>query len=425
MAESIFKIKVSNGLINIELEGKSEIVIEQFNEIRRAGLENFLTGSPIAAKAKTVAIQETAKPEIAVVEKKKRGRKPKVAQPEEIKNDTTPAVEEKKVKRERVKKAAKPLPEAKAEPLPAVKPERKKRTKKEVVASEPAAEVAPVEIVKEAPLPKTKKLVTPKPPKEKKAKTVASVEPKVVKEKVAKTKEPKKPKVVEPKPAKIAKVKEPKTSRKRASKKEEQAPVEVNLSKMPTLEEVCGSNRPGPEREWILTYVLYASEFGKKTITRDDIVLKYEETHRKDQSKINNLTNNISNAIKKGWIENPEDKKLYITPIGITMAYTIATRTAPVKEKKTGKVPKKQRLAEAPIEAPQHEKLAETPIVALPEVETPQQVAKIAKKAKSKSVKKAKAKKKPIKKAPVKKVTPPAETPVEAPKEDTTTPTEN
>lgn len=422
MAESIFKIKVSNGLINIELEGKSEIVIEQFNEIRRAGLENFLTGSPIAAEAKAVVISETAKPEIAVAEKKKRGRKPKVVQQEEIKIESAPVVvEEKKAKRERAKKVEKPLPtalpETQPEPMPEAKPKRTRQPKKAAAVPEAPAEAAPVNIKKEKTVAPAKKIIAPKPPKEAKAKPIASVETKVVKEKAVKAKEPKQAKVKEPKPAKIAKVKEPKVAKvkepkvakARLTKKTEEAPVEVNLSKMPTLEEVCGSNRPGPEREWILTYALYASEFGKKTITRDDIVLKYEETNRKDQSKINNLTNNISNAIKKGWIENPEDKKLYITALGITMAYTIANRTAPVKEKKTGRVPKKQRAISEPTEAPIGDETNEIPMVAQPEAETQVQVAKIAKKAKSKSVKKAKGKKKPIKKPVVKKVTPPAE----------------
>lgn len=353
MAESIFKVKVSNGLINIELEGKSEIVIEQFNEIRRTGLENFLTGGAKEKPAKQV-VTETTGTDIPV--KKKRGRKPKAAVA--VANEVTPVVEKKQETRGRKKKVVEQPADAVA-----VAPKKRGRPRKNAVAAEVVA--APKKLEK-AP---------------KKGKTVKSIEQII---KALKSKTPKK-------------------------KKEEPAKVDVNLNAMPSLEDVCKRTLPGPEREWILTYALYASDFGKKTITRDDIVLKYEETGRKDQSKINNLTNNITNAIKKGWIVNPEDKKLYITAEGITMAYTIATRTTPVKEKKTGKAPKKLRSTAPVQKAPAKAAEADSQ----PAAETPsadaQKVIMTVKKAKAKTVKKAKAKKKAVKK-PAKKAEPVAET---------------
>ncbi len=375
MAESIFKIKVSNGSINIELEGKSEIVIEQFNEIRRTGLEKFLTGgaNPKAApRAAEKAAFEPAKTEGP----KKRGRKPKNQLTPDFVLQTTEPVTTKKVTKN---SPAAPKPATVTAGIPA----KKGRPAK----VKPVVDLRNDVITEEAPSKTTKTLKAPAAKK-----GPAKVSTRKAKTSVAKA--------IKQKPTKKSK-----TSAKGA------IPVEVNLNLLPTLEEVCNANRPGPEREWILIYALYASESGKRTISRDDIVLKYEETGRKDQSKINNLTNNIANAVKKGWIDHPGDKKFYITPLGIKIAFDIATRTEPIKVKKTGKVPKKPRVIPEPkAETIAEVKTAEEPISA-PVLETALQVVKKAKKAKSKSVKKAKSKKKPIRKTPVK---------VEEPKPETT-----
>ncbi|HBZ66621.1 MAG TPA: hypothetical protein DEO70_07270 [Bacteroidales bacterium] len=390
MAESIFKIKVSNGLINIELEGKSEIVIEQFNEIRRTGLEKFLTGgvsTKPAPKAAAPKVVETPSIEpINVAEPKKRGRTAKKELPARVSFLAAEAITAKKDKK-------KSLVVANPEKIKVKATLKKEKPLKTKSVAEVKNDVIGTEAIKT-------KIKAPKAP-------VAKKEPKLKKEPVkARVKEEKAVAV------KLVKEKQPKAPKVRAPKSKE-TPVDVNLNLLPSLSEVCSTNRPGPEREWILIYALYASDFGKRTISRDDIVLKYEETGRKDQSKINNLTNNIANAIKKGWIDNPESKRFYITPVGITMAYTIATRTAPIKIKKTGKVPKKPKaIAEPKIEVMPEVKVENEPTL-IPIHETALQVAKKAKKAKSKSVKKAKSKKKPVRKAPVKKEESAKETAVE------------
>jgi len=390
MAESIFKIKVSSGSINIELEGKSEIVIEQFNEIRRTGLEKFLTGgvstksAPKVAVAPKVAEAPTVEPS-KLAEPRKRGRTAKKQLPPQVSFLAAEAITAKKDEK-------KSLVATKQEKIKAKAAVKKEKSIKAKPVAEVKNDVIGTEAIKT-------KIRTPKAPTVKKG-PKAKEEP--VKVKV------KKEKAVVVKPVKE---KQPKTPKAKGLKSPV-APVDVNLSLLPPISEVCNANLPGPEREWILIYALYASDFGKRTISRDDIVLKYEETGRKDQSKINNLTNNIANAIKKGWIDNPESKRFYITPIGVTIAFNIATRTAPIKIKKTGKVPKKSKaLAEPKMEAMPEVKVDNEPTLA-PMPETALQVAKKAKKAKSKSVKKAKAKKKPVRMAPVKKEEPIKETPV-------------
>lgn len=404
MAESIFKIKVSNGLINIELEGKSEIVIEQFNEIRRTGLENFLTGgmeksTPSAKIEKQISdspsLEKGKTPEetVETPAKGKRGRPRKIAEPQ-----TEEPVDQEKRKRGRPKKTSEPETIAEAIQAEVVAPE----IKEEIVENKPE----PTEQAK------PKKTASPAKKSAKTSKPAAS--PKPVKKEKADNEEVNAVAEIKPEEAKPAKTKTPK---KKAIEK-----VTVDLKLIPTLEEVCNAKRPGPEREWIVIYALYASDFGKKTFTREDIVQKYEETDRKDISRINNLTNNIFNAAKKGWmVINPEDKKLYITAEGITMAFTIATRTAPVKEKKTGKAPKKPKVeseviaVETEVVAPVVEIVTEPKeVVVVPE--NNQEVVKMAKKAKSKSTKKAKSKKRPAKK-PVKKSgsTPAAKAPKETP----------
>lgn len=377
MAESIFKIKVSNGSINIELEGKSEIVIEQFNEIRRTGLEKFLTGG-VNPRAALKTVEKAAFEPAKTEGPKKRGRKPKNQLTSDVTLQTTEPVTEKK----NLKKNS-PVP--KPDKVKAGAPAKKGRPAKVKQVVDLKNDVIGEEAI-------SKTTNTRKAPAAKRG--PAKVSGRKARASVVKT------------------VKQKRTKTSKTSAKEP-LPVEVNLNLLPTLEEVCNANRPGPEREWILIYALYASESGKRTISRDDIVLKYEETGRKDQSKINNLTNNIANAVKKGWIDHPGDKKFYITPLGIKIAFDIATRTTPVKVKRTGKVPKKPRAVSEPKREATPEVKASDEVTTASAPETDLQVVKKAKKAKSKSVKKAKSKKKPIRKAPEKKEEPKPGTPTE------------
>lgn len=94
----------------------------------------------------------------------------------------------------------------------------------------------------------------------------------------------------------------------------------------PTMKDIVIRDLPKTEREWILIYALYATEFGSRPIVRDDITLKYEESNRKTDIRIGNLTNNIKNMIKSGQLKYINDNEMLLTPMGIEMAKDILNR---------------------------------------------------------------------------------------------------
>lgn len=93
-----------------------------------------------------------------------------------------------------------------------------------------------------------------------------------------------------------------------------------------TMKDIVIRDLPKTEREWILIYTLYASEFGTRPITRDEILLKYEESNRRTDSRLGNLTNNIKTMIKTGQLKFINDDQMLLTSMGIEMAKDILNR---------------------------------------------------------------------------------------------------
>ena len=123
------------------------------------------------------------------------------------------------------------------------------------------------------------------------------------------------------KPSSKSQSKENKTEE---SKKEEITHPE--LKKYPIMKDIVIRDLAKTEREWILIYALYSSDFGKNVITRDDIWNKYNESNRVTHSRRTNLTNNIKNMVKSGQLKFINDDEMLLTEAGVQTATEILNR---------------------------------------------------------------------------------------------------
>ena len=80
------------------------------------------------------------------------------------------------------------------------------------------------------------------------------------------------------------------------------------------------------EREWILLYAFYSSNFGKKEFTRKDLMNAYSESKRRTSQRIKNLTLNINTLVKQGSITFLNDEDILLTDSGVTLAKEILNR---------------------------------------------------------------------------------------------------
>ena len=94
----------------------------------------------------------------------------------------------------------------------------------------------------------------------------------------------------------------------------------------PVMKDIVIRDLPKTEREWILIYALYSSDFGKSVITRDDLMNKYGESNRKTDSRFANLSNNIKNMVKAGQLKFINDNEILLTLTGQEIAKGILNR---------------------------------------------------------------------------------------------------
>lgn len=80
----------------------------------------------------------------------------------------------------------------------------------------------------------------------------------------------------------------------------------------PNLKDLVMKDAPKNESEWTLIYWFYSSNFWTKHFSREDIILKYEETKRKTDTKIKNLSQSIKTWISKDWYKSVNDKEFII-----------------------------------------------------------------------------------------------------------------
>jgi hypothetical protein len=108
-----------------------------------------------------------------------------------------------------------------------------------------------------------------------------------------------------------------------------------------SLRDLLLKQLPKSEPEWLLVYAFYSSNYAQNEFTRDDILLKYEETNRKTDNRMANLSNNIKAVVGKDWLRSLNDKDMLVTDEGITTAKEILSRTSSSKPKKVAAKKKK------------------------------------------------------------------------------------
>lgn len=100
----------------------------------------------------------------------------------------------------------------------------------------------------------------------------------------------------------------------------------VEIENYPTLKAIAMKNLPSSEVEWVVVYSFYASQFGKDTFTRQDLIAKYDESKRLDNDKKNRLSTNIGRAVRGNFI-NPLSEGYSILNEGVEKAKEIISRT--------------------------------------------------------------------------------------------------
>lgn len=133
----------------------------------------------------------------------------------------------------------------------------------------------------------------------------------------------------ESKPTSRTKRKSSSKSKQSELKKEEQQKSETRhpeLKEYPIMKDIVIRDLAKTEREWILIFALYSSDYGTKVFTREDIVTKYDESNRKTNSRIANLSNNLKSMVKSGQVKFVNDDDMLLTDSGKEIAIEILNR---------------------------------------------------------------------------------------------------
>jgi hypothetical protein len=121
------------------------------------------------------------------------------------------------------------------------------------------------------------------------------------------------------------KKKAPKKNNSEKQTKEESAPL-PSSKEYPAMRENVIRNVAKSEKEWILLYGFYSGHFGTQEFTRDNILAAYDESKRKTDSRHKNLSNNLNNLVKQGFIRFLNDNEMLLTNTGKELANEILNR---------------------------------------------------------------------------------------------------
>lgn len=104
--------------------------------------------------------------------------------------------------------------------------------------------------------------------------------------------------------------------------------IPVSSTEYPTLKAIAMKNLPNSETEWIVVYAFYASNYGEKIFTREDLVNQYIESNRfNKETTRNGLSTNIKRAVVPSYI-NPLQTGYSMLDKGIEKAKEIISRTS-------------------------------------------------------------------------------------------------
>jgi hypothetical protein len=94
----------------------------------------------------------------------------------------------------------------------------------------------------------------------------------------------------------------------------------------PTLKSIAMKALPASETEWVLVYAFYASNFGKETFTRKDILDQYKDPNRETAERKSALSGNLRSLVRAGRINALSDS-FSILDEGIELACEIVSRS--------------------------------------------------------------------------------------------------
>ena len=99
-----------------------------------------------------------------------------------------------------------------------------------------------------------------------------------------------------------------------------------NSKDYPIMKDIVVRDLAKTEREWMLIYALYSSNFGSDVFTREDLLTKYADSNRKTIIRIKNLTNNIRRMVRANQIKFINDDEMLLTTNGKEVALEILNR---------------------------------------------------------------------------------------------------
>jgi hypothetical protein len=108
----------------------------------------------------------------------------------------------------------------------------------------------------------------------------------------------------------------------------------IQDSDFPILQEVVKRDLPKNEPDWILIYCFYASKFGEKSFTEQDIKKLYEDTKRKSLNRQKNFIKNFNSVLNKQYIKNLNETEFLVKEKGIKQAATILSGQIKIEEQK-------------------------------------------------------------------------------------------
>lgn len=107
----------------------------------------------------------------------------------------------------------------------------------------------------------------------------------------------------------------------------------VDVKGFPPLKDIVLKDLPKSEPEWICIYGYFASNGGKKIFTREELWGQCKTSERANENRNANLSNNIKQAVMKGWLSNVSEDTFSLLANGVTKAKEITSREKPAKKR--------------------------------------------------------------------------------------------
>jgi hypothetical protein len=93
--------------------------------------------------------------------------------------------------------------------------------------------------------------------------------------------------------------------------------IDVSEGYIPQLKEFVMRDIPKSETQWIIIYSYFASKFGQEPFVETDIKKMYEESKRKNESRMKNFSTNFTKVVSGGFIRVLNSEEYILIQKGI------------------------------------------------------------------------------------------------------------